>query len=234
MATLIDKAAVLARIDELLEIKPTIQNYTAVAEVQQGTLTLAQLVYGLNSHAALTILESAKTAPARKDGTIANNYVHDVWPAAKGVLAAMRKEVEAGLVGDLRRRGVGETLADMLTLAKEAVSDGALNVAAVLAAAAFEDTFRRMESTLAAVYDRRPLSEVLIALKQAILDGAPFTIAQALPEVPQRFASCRLEQDRRCDHIECDCIRPRANSPALRLKRSLSGRWLRGKSRNKK
>jgi len=57
-------------------------------------------------------------------------------------------------------------------------TDGARNVAAVLTAAAFEDTIRRMGATLAGVEGRPDLKEVLMALKKAqVLLGAPLATA---------------------------------------------------------
>ena len=111
-----------------------------------------------------------------------------VWPAVVGALQAMRRDLEDGLLGNLERRGAGEVLADMLGLAKEALSggtDGAKNVAAVLTAAAFEDTVRKMGSTLANVHGRPDLAHVLTALKVAgVLVGAPFTTAQGYLKFP--------------------------------------------------
>lgn len=92
----------------------------------------------------------------------------------------MKSEIDLGLVGDLERRVSGEILGDMLAMAKEAVREqttGAKNVAAVLVAASFEDTIRKIGSTLAGVNDRPELSEVFRALKAAnVLVGAPLTI----------------------------------------------------------
>ena len=69
----------------------------------------------------------------------------------------------------------------MLGLAKEALSEGsegAKNVAAVLTAAAYEDTMRKMGATLVNVQGRPDLSDVVTALKNAnVLVGAPLTTA---------------------------------------------------------
>jgi hypothetical protein len=70
----------------------------------------------------------------------------------------------------------------MLGLAKEAIAQGTeatKNVAAVLAAAAYEDTIRRMGATFSGILTRPDLADVLAALKKSgTLVGAPFTIAQ--------------------------------------------------------
>ena len=81
----------------------------------------------------------------------------------------------------VERRAIGEVIADMLGLAKEALHHGekSRNVAAVLTAAAFEDTIRKMGATLANVQGRPDLANVLTALKTAkVIVGAPLTTAQ--------------------------------------------------------
>ncbi len=76
----------------------------------------------------------------------------------------------------------GTRTGDVIGLAKDALNEGgdrSKNVAAVLAAAAYEDTMRRMGSTLAGVTDRPGLSDVLNALKSAgVLQGASVSAAQ--------------------------------------------------------
>jgi hypothetical protein len=98
-------------------------------------------------------------------------------------LKTLKADVQAGLVGNIERRALGEVMADMLGLAKEALADGtdgAKNVAAVLTAATFEDTIRRMGSELAGVQGRPDLADVLAALKKAgILQGPQIGIAQS-------------------------------------------------------
>jgi hypothetical protein len=115
-------------------------------------------------------------------GTMAESLHDDLWPVTQGVLRAMEADVQSALVGNIERRAAGEVIADFVGLAKEALADGrgaAKNVAAVLAAAAYEDTIRRMGSTLAHVQGRPELADVLTALKLArVLVGAPFTTAQ--------------------------------------------------------
>src|SRR5256884_9817374 len=62
-----------------------------------------------------------------------------VADSARGVLTSLRREVDEGLVGGLRRQITGEVLGDLLQLANEALAqntEDSTNVAAVLAAAA--------------------------------------------------------------------------------------------------
>ena len=67
-------------------------------------------------------------------------------------------------------------LSDFVQLARAALednSDGATHVAAVLAAAAFEDTIRRLGRDFAGVMGRDDLSDVITALKNAGVLKAP-------------------------------------------------------------
>jgi hypothetical protein len=159
------------------------RTYEAVTEAMQGTLTVARAFYGDRTETPQvhTLMKAAQKA--REDRrAISFSFVEIVWPVVQGTLSAMKADLEAGLVKDIELRAAGEALADMLTLAKDALaqgSDGAKNVAAVLAAAAFEDTVRKLGAQLANVEARIDLSDVLKALKTAqVITGAPFTTAQ--------------------------------------------------------
>jgi hypothetical protein len=75
----------------------------------------------------------------------------------------------------------GEVLGDFLSLAKAALADGGddqKNVAAVLVAASFEDTIRRLAAATAGVGDRRKLEDVVGILKvNEVLVGASVATA---------------------------------------------------------
>lgn len=184
----IDTGAVLRRIEQLLatEFPPgqMAEIYSGVVEALQGTVGLARILYGdLDETPQVhTVMKAAQLARDQKQN-VAFSFFETVWPAVRGTLRAMKADVEAGLLGTIERRAAGEVIADMLGLAKEALargSDAGRNVAAVLTAAAFEDTIRKMGATLAGVQDRIDLADVLNALKDAkVLVGAPFTTAQS-------------------------------------------------------
>ena len=100
----------------------------------------------------------------------------------EGRLRSFRREVALDLVADLELQIGGEILAELLSLARAALAEGGdaghTNVAAVLAAAAFEDAIRRLGER-AGVEGRPKLSEVVAALKDAeVLAGADLRLAQ--------------------------------------------------------
>ena len=100
-----------------------------------------------------------------------------------GLLTTLLSELDAGLIGNLQQQIAGEVLGDLIQLAKAALSEntpGTTNVAAVLVAASYEDTIRRMGNQLAGITDRRDLEKVLIVLKEkGHLKGAQVGIAQS-------------------------------------------------------
>ena len=117
----------------------------------------------------------------RVNPTAGNTYAM-VGSAAKGTLRNLKREIEIGLTDSLRHQVTGEVLSDLIQLARavlEQPGDGATHVAAVLAAAPFEDTLRRMGETFAVVVGREDLPDVLKALKDAgIIQGPQVGIAR--------------------------------------------------------
>ena len=179
--TKVDTETILTRIDRLMAaLSPGAdqsESFAQLQEVVQGMLTLYSALYGPNSAQAAELLRMAKhTRDASNMRSVAVTYSSELRPVLKGALRAMREDVSGGLVGSLTLRGAGEVLADMLGLAKEAIadgSDGAKNVAAVLIAASYEDTVRKLGSELANVTDRTKLQSVFTELKKAkVLEGA--------------------------------------------------------------
>ena len=98
-------------------------------------------------------------------------------------MSNLKGELDSGLIGSLSRTITGEVLSDFLGLAKEALDRGdenGKNVAAVLTAAAFEDTIRRMGVSFAESMKTGRALKIVIALKErGILVGAQFGTVQA-------------------------------------------------------
>jgi hypothetical protein len=171
--------AYLKRIDALLATD-TSTGYANIVAAHTGAVTLATAIYGVGRPQVQLLLDAIKKANSEKT-FIHINYVRIVWPVVQGSLQAMKGDIEAGVISSIERRGSGAVLADMLGLAKDALderTDGAKNVAAVLAAASFEDTIRKMGETLAGVTGRPDLQDVVAELKKAgVLQGASVATA---------------------------------------------------------
>jgi hypothetical protein len=173
---------ILKRIDELLgRHESTATVASDAAELSQGCVSLQSLVYGQQSVQVQQF--TASIVSIKKVSHITVNTYMQVVAASKGTLKNVKSEIEAGLTGSLRHQVTGEVLTDLIQLAKAALDkpgDGAKNVAAVLAAAAFEDTLRRMGENLAGVVGEEDLPNVLKALKDAgIIQGPQVGIVQS-------------------------------------------------------
>jgi hypothetical protein len=173
-----EQAGILKRIDELLALTPGTQS---APQLSQGCVSLLSLIYGPNS----SQLQQFNTALAaiHKGAGSASWQSQQIAHAAQGTLTNLRREIESGLTGSLRHQITGEVLTDFIQLARSVLTqqgDGAKNVAAVLTAAAFEDTIRRMGETLAGVVGQDDLSEVLKKLKDAgVIQSPQVGIAQS-------------------------------------------------------
>ena len=169
---------IVKRIDELLALQVGVGN---AALLSQGCVSLLSLVYGPKSVQIENF--NSSIAPINKgDGSVGWKG-QQVSVAAQGILKNLKREIESGLTGNFKLQVTGEVLTDFIQLARTFLNesgDGAKNVAAVLTAAAFEDTIRRMGETFAGVIGKDDLSEVLKRLKDAgVIQSPQVGIAQS-------------------------------------------------------
>lgn len=169
-------ADIITRIDELLGLPAG-----NTAELLNGCISLLSLVYGPSSpqleYFKVSIAAVGKGALAGGFERVEKNRV------AQGTLKSLKRDIESGLTANLRQQITAEVLTDFIQLSRSALNEGgvgAKNVAAVLAAAAFEDTIRRMGEDLAGVVGKDDLSEVLKKLKDAgVMQSPQVGIAQS-------------------------------------------------------
>ena len=162
---------IVKRIDELLALHIDGSNGSLLS---QGCVSLLSLVYGPKSaqlesfNSSLAPILKTSGSPVWKDEQISID--------AQGVLKNLKGEIESGLTGNFKLQYAGEVLTDFIQLARTTLNqsgDGAKNVAAVLAAAAFEDTIRRMGETFAGVIGQDDLADVLKKLKDSNVMKSP-------------------------------------------------------------
>jgi len=182
MSPSIGKETVQKRAQELLATRTGAgMNAAATSEAYHGALNLLGVVHGPDSVQARQLIQAMTVADKAKDGNRAYNLHAFVSPAVRGALQSLQADVQAGLTGSIVMQASGEILGDHLALAKEALAAGGepqKNVAAVLVAAAFEDTLRRLAETKAGVTDRPKLEEVIGRLKTSgALAGAAVSTA---------------------------------------------------------
>lgn len=176
--------AILKRADELLAILDNIDHDTAqVMEAYHGTLNLLQVVHGTDGIQQTQLTQAMEAVGRAKEFTRQINLHKFVTPALTGALRSLRSDVAAGLTGNVAMLASGMELGDLLGLGKQALAqdgDGHKNVAAVLVAAAFEDTLRRLAELKAGLTDRPKLEEVVGKLKAAgVLAGAAVSTANS-------------------------------------------------------
>lgn len=104
-------------------------------------------------------------------------------PLIKAKLVDLKYDVENDLLTDTNKLRTGEVLGDFLALARDTLAEGSAEsftkVAAVLAAALFEDTIHRL-AEINNLTRQHTLSDELIGLKQAgVLIGTAMSTAQS-------------------------------------------------------
>ena len=176
-----DVSSLCKRVDALLGTltqPPTIELQSAS---YLGTISLMQALYGSKSsqeQALSTYIERLREKVHPSNQSIINQSIL----AIKGTLTSIKAELDSGFIGTLRGRLTGETLTDFIKLARtvlEEANNDAKNVAAVLAAAAFEDVIRRL-ADLRGGKTTEKLADVLIWLKDmGVLQGSEVGIAQS-------------------------------------------------------
>jgi hypothetical protein len=185
-----DATAIVKRIDELLALPESRRQtpdrkpiHNMYSEMLQGTTGIFDMVYGRSSAQLATLQESIKSVTVNTRGMVVEAQLRELSYVIAGALENVKRDIDAGLIGSLSQQITGDVLTDFIQLARTTLNqngDDAKNVAAVLAAAAFEDTIRRMGANLAGISDQRDLADVLIALKEkGVIQSPQIGIAQS-------------------------------------------------------
>ena len=164
--TSMTKEQILARIARVLDSCTDPSTYDKPDGLVSGALTLTTIAYGENSQQLKAFLK--RLDDIAKGPSVDRNP--DRVSAVEGLLTNLREEIEDGLLSSLERRITSDVLSDLIQLARRALEepgDGAKNVAAVLVAAAFEDTIRRIAKEHAGVIGEDKLENVIGKLKDA-------------------------------------------------------------------
>jgi len=140
-------------------------------------ISFASAFYGPSSPHIEIIRRRAESISKEKGSAYPDILLYEF---AAGCINNMAAEIKGGLTQRIRLGVVGEVLADLLSMAKEALSDKAVHVAAVLTAAAFEDLMRRLAQEKAGITSRIKLDQVLVELKdRGVLQGGEPGVAQS-------------------------------------------------------
>jgi hypothetical protein len=95
-----------------------------------------------------------------------------------------KDDFEGGYVFNVELRISGEVFGDFVALARQSLSEGQKDVAAVLACAALEYAIKRLASTNALPTDGKTMVELVNALKSAgLVSGAQKSLLEAMPRI---------------------------------------------------
>jgi len=152
-----NKEQLLQRIEALLVLCNDKKLEFDPERLAAGALTIMAPVYGENS-LQIRLFLARRDNIARLHAGNDSGRVFYMQQAVKGALENFREEIEAGLLTSLERRITSDVLSDLIQPARAALKeagDNAKNIAAVLAAAAYEDTLRRLARQHAGVIGKQ-------------------------------------------------------------------------------
>jgi hypothetical protein len=179
-------SAIVGRIDELMEIarpKGGPLDDEVFGELMLGATSVLTMLYGPKSVHLIAFQEQVKVAEKATASSGIQYQHYTIAGIVAGVLKNTKREIASGLIGSLTQQVTGDVLTDFMKLSRIALEENnndAKNVAAVLAAAAFEDAIRRMGTTLAGAAATEDLSKTLEKLKEAgIVQSPQIGIAQS-------------------------------------------------------
>lgn len=181
-----EKDSLLKRIDGLMAIpldSDVGANHLAGERISGATI-VAEAIYGKDNAITKQLQDHAEALS--KDGGL---QAYQIGMTVQGILKAIRADVQAGILSRMRMVVAGELMGDLLGLGKAVFeSGGDERVAAVLAAAAFEETVRRMGEDFAEISDGKvDLSEILLSLaKRSVIQGASVRFADSCREFRNR------------------------------------------------
>lgn len=112
-----------------------------------------------------------------------NGYEHFVT-ALGAIFLSAKEDFEGGYVFNVELRISGEVFGDFVVLARQSLSEGYKDVAAVLACAALEDALKRYANVEGLEVSEKTMLEVVNALKAGgHVSGAQKSLLDAMPKI---------------------------------------------------
>ena len=146
----------------------------------QSTLTILASIYGTNSLQVGSFQKRIQKGVGQRDG-IDTSYDVRVAEDIESVLSAASADLDSGLSQSIQATASGEVLGDFVALARTALDEntvGSDRVAAVLSAAALEETLKRLgDLNGVAVYDRDMRGVIQKLTDAEILKGPTAKVA---------------------------------------------------------
>jgi hypothetical protein len=136
--------------------------------------SLVRAVYGETSPHYQNFLQSFRDC---------NGYDSEV-KTLRGVFLSAKDDFDGGYVFNVDLRVSGEVFGDFVTLAKQSLSEGHKDIAAVLACAALEDALKRFAIASGLDPSGKTMQEVVNLLKsQGMVAGAQKSLLDTMPKI---------------------------------------------------
>lgn len=170
-------------------------------EQQYAGLPFASMGEGLSGRYApisdwkkwATSVESLLLAVCGEESPYYKSFMRDVGACSGyedhlkglgGIFHSAKEDFEAGYIFNVDLKVSGEVFGDFVALAKQALSAGYKDVAAVLACAALEDALKRFAIIKQIQVEEKTMQDVVNALKSGgHVFGAQKTLLDAMPKV---------------------------------------------------
>ena len=102
----------------------------------------------------------------------------------RALFGSAKEDFEGGYVFNVEMRISGEIFGDFVALARQSLSEGQKDVAAVLACAALEDAIKRLAQSGGIATDGKTMTDLVNALKSAgLVAGAQKSLLDAMPRI---------------------------------------------------
>ena len=102
----------------------------------------------------------------------------------RSLFGSAKEDFEGGYVFNVEMRISGEIFGDFVALARQSLSEGQKDVAAVLACAALEDAIKRLAQSDGIATDGKTMADLVNALKAAgLVSGAQKSLLDAMPRI---------------------------------------------------
>ncbi len=168
------------RFEELLEQMAKLQpvdGYYPSEDWQAWTTSVLNLFEGAFGRSSVHY-ENFKTLYDKYRGF--DNQVE----SGKGIYRSAKADYDGGYIFKLEARVSGEIFGDLVSVAKEALANGNIPAAAVLAAAALEDALKRYALLSGIDVSDKPMQQVVAALKgKGLVAGAQKTLLDTMPKI---------------------------------------------------
>jgi hypothetical protein len=167
-------------------------NWQIVDETTFGSIALISLIYN-DDHEFIKQIKTARDTFLR--GNRGDFYCENLRSTLKGILQTVKFEIINNLLGTLENQVRGEIFGDFISIAKNLLTDGHKDAAAVLACGALEDSLKKFAISNGLAVEGKDLSTVINSLKgQGLIKGAQAGIVQSYVQLRNKAFHAQFEK----------------------------------------